>query len=908
MRFSFSVRLILLLTILTAIPTAASASATISIGDFKNKSGETVFDFKGYLSKALSEAGFTCSNSTSPLPFSRYSLSGIVKKVKKGTSFSAMLTDNFHLEPEVFINGKQIGGKTSQPAAGQLAKSVTKLLSNQAITSIEVNGDSRLTPNAIMALAQIRPGEIATPEKVIAARIILENCGLFEQVQLYLTPGSAGRKLKISVKEKEMVIAGSMPGPGKETLDNILGPAEHDLAKFPVSETTEIAIESNSTGYLAYRADDILGKISHSNENYLPEEIEELVIISAAIRDQIYSYDKSCQNMGIVLMKLCSVLDSRIVKIITEDLQKDMTMDSNETGRFEKTLARIEFIAQAYSAAQEVQLTLASRLYKEKAHSPVTPWILYSLGEQALKAENITKAAPLLAGAISISSLPVAPEMLVTTAKAQYSNLDHASGDAASELLRPLLAQPNLTPELRKQIHELLNWTTLCETATSITPQDSFELQLKKGNALILLDRPDLAEPLFHELHSIQPNDARPFTGFARLAFQRTGNLLSARPYIERAAHLSHKDRFFYELALAFKLERIIGEALPTIQLDGRSSEEASATRFLLAKAMQYANGYEKLNKPQASLILKGISVLDEWLAYPSMHDNDALSNMFRQTMGLRKEMPTEPEIISANYYFSIFSPDRADVQEMLGKPLAGPVGLTTRFLQLNLLMREMALAPSPEIATALEQAEQATFSDARSRGEAVALQADAHAILGFYRNSADELERADSLYELAVGIGNSEEKARLLSNQACVNLALGHKNEADDLFDEALDCNPEFLEAVNIGKTASSLSGKEQKQALLNLAHFSETEEIKIAAIIMSGTAKDKDATAAERMRVNRIIAEQENQTRMTEIALQEESRIKAEYDNYKGLQLNFKYESNLWLLPCPVNLKTKN
>ncbi len=324
MRFSSSVRLILLLIFLTAMPTAAAASVTVSIKDFKNESGEAALEFKTYLENALSQAGLTCSNSTASLSFSRYSLSGIVKKKTKSTSFSALLTDNFHLEPEIFINGKQIGGKSSQPAAGQLAKSVIKLLSNQSINSIDVDGDSRLTPNAIMALAQIRPGEIASPEKVIAARIILENCGLFEQVQLYLTPSPTGRKLKISVKEKEMVIAGNMPGPGKGVLENILGPPEIDLAQFPIIEKTtiKIPIESNCTGYLASRADDILGRILHSSEKYSPEDIEELIVISAAIRNQIYSYGKSCQNMCIILMKLCSVLDSKTVGIITENLQK----------------------------------------------------------------------------------------------------------------------------------------------------------------------------------------------------------------------------------------------------------------------------------------------------------------------------------------------------------------------------------------------------------------------------------------------------------------------------------------------------------------------------------------------------------------------------------------------------------
>ncbi|CCO22915.1 cyclic nucleotide-binding protein [Maridesulfovibrio hydrothermalis] len=903
MRFSFSVKLLFLLIVLTALPHAAAASLTsISIGDFKDQSGKPAPEFKSFLSAALTEAGFTVSNSTKPSL--RYTLSGLVKKNRKETSFSAMLSDNYNLEPEVFIEGRQTGGKNSQPAARQLAKSVTRLLSNQTITSIEVTGDLRLTPNAIMALAQILPGETASPEKVIAARIILENCGLFSQSQLYLTPGPNGRKLKISVKEKEMIIAGNMPGPGKAVLDNILGPPTNDLPEFPVTPPAsgQNHFNANSTGYLAYQAGMVLEKFTRAENRPTPDGIEKLVSIAAAIRNKIYSYDKSCLNMCVILMKMCSVLDSKTVKCITEELQSNMEINSTDPSVMEATLSRIEFISQAYTAAREAQLLLASRLYTNKIHSPIIPWVLFSLGEQSLKAEDMTKAAPLLAGAISISSLPVAPEMLITTAKAQYSNLAPAKGDAATQLLRPLLAETHLRSELRKEIHELSSWASLCETVNSITNSDSFELQLKKGNALILLDRPDLAEPLFHELHSTHPDDARPFSGFARLAFQRTGNLLSSRPYIERAVHLSHKDRFFYEMALAYKLERITGEALPTINIDGRNSEEAAATRFLLPRAAEYAAGYKNFNKGQAALLTGGIEVLDHWLAYPSMRDDQALEYMFQKTTLYRDQMPDHPGIISANCYFSIFSSNRAAAKRQISLPLSGKIGLAPRFLQLNLLLREMALAPSADIAQSLEYAASSTFSDTRSRSEAVALQADALAVLGLYHNSTQELERAKSLYDLAIDLSENKEKARLLNNQACVYLTLGKKSEADDLYDESLDSAAVFKEAVELGAIMSSLTGEEQKQALSSLAETTESEQIKAVACKLGAieTIQTPDATDQPPATNNTVAKQNESPaTGMREILLREESDLKAKYDNYEGLQLIFAYESNLWLLP---------
>ncbi|MBI9111976.1 cyclic nucleotide-binding protein [Maridesulfovibrio ferrireducens] len=900
MRFQSILRLFCFITMLLAFNAiAATASPTIAIDDFKDKSGQPASEFKEFLIKALTDAGFSCSNSSDVKNDVRYTLAGIVKKNKKGTSYSALLTDRFSLEPEVFFNGKQIGGTNTAPAASKLSKSVEKLLSNQIITSVEIFGDSRLTPNAIMALAQIRPGETASPEKLIAGRIILENCGLFENAQLYITPGPEGRKLKITVKEGVMVIANSMPGPGKAVLDNILGPPVNDLPKFPElpEALAQKICSTSSIGFIAHEAEKALAKFELSDSKYTPEDLEYLICVASAIRNKIYSYNRSCNNMCIILLKLCSVLDSKTVRNITTQLQRELPLTTSESNTMEKTLERIEFINQSYSAAAETQTSLASRLYTESPHAPTIPWVLFSLGEQALKAEDIKRSAPLLKAAISVSSLPVSPEMLILTAQTQYSNLDRSSGDTASALLRPLLAEPNLNLFIQKQIKMMPHWAALCETVIAITDDDDFRLQLKKGDALILLDRPDLAEPLFHRLHEERPDDARPFTGFGRLAFQRTGNLYSARPYIERGSKLKQRDRFFYELALAYTLKRIAGEALPTIRIKGRHSEEAAATRFLLPKATLYAEGYEQFNKAQALLIKSGITVLDEWLSYTTMENDAACENMFMQTDLLKNELPDSEEILSANYFFSTFSTDRDSIRKMLILPLVNSIGLKPRIAQLNLLIREMAISPTKELAEATEAAVVSIATDAENRSRVVALQADALAIVGLYMNSEENLIRAKSLYDLAIDLSNSPEKGRLLNNQACVYLTLGKKSEADDLYDEAMDNSPDFPEAVTLGKTVSSFPQKELETELLAYIEKVETMELKQAAQEILGTKPEKTDENS--------VVNISSQSGSLHVLLKETSVTDSDYDNLEGLQLNFSYGSNPWLLPAKTKEK---
>lgn len=899
MRFHPILKLLCFITIfITLNAVAAIASPAIVINDFKDKSGQPATEFKEFLTKYLTKAGFTCCNNATEINNIRYTLAGNIEKNKKGTSYSALLTDTFSLEPSVFFNGKQIGGTNTSPAASKLVKSIANFLSGQKITSIEVVGDSRLTPNAVMALAQILPGETAAPEKIIAGRIILENCGLFEKTQLYIAPGPEGRKLKIMVKEGVMVIANGIPGPEKAAIENILGPATNDIPAFPAlpEALEEKNLNSGSAGFLAHEAEKALIKFESGDSEYTLEDLEHLVCVASAIRNKIYSYQKPCKDLCIILFKLCSVLDSKTARNLTEELQRNIPQVSSNSDEMNKTLSRIEFLNKSHDIAAKEEINLASILYSKNPHALTIPWVLSSLGKQALENEDVKRAAPLFKAAIAISSLPVSPQMLILAAQTQYSNLDKTSGDAASALLRPLLAKPDLNLLTKKQIKSLDRWAALCTTVISISDEDEFELQLEKGDALILLNRPDLAEPLFHSLHEENPADARPFTGLGRLAFQRTGNLYSTRPYIERASKLNHRDRFFYELALAYTLKRITGEALPTIALEGRNSEEAYATRFLLPKASLYDAGYEQFNKAQALLIKAGINVLDGWLAYTTMDDNSACENMYIQTDLLKNELPDSEEILSANYFFSIFATNRAAIRKMLTVPLSSHVGLEPRIAQINLLIREMALEPAKNLAEAIQSAVVSIATDAENRSKVVALQADALAVAGLYLDSKEDLVRAKSLYELAVDLSSGPEKGRLLNNQACVYLALGQKSEADNLYDEAMDNYPDYPEAVVLGNTVSSASKKELKPELLAYIKKVQSAELKQAAMDIFG-GKTKNITD----NLTDINAEKEHYQRgALHILLKESSAAEADYDNIEGLKLNFLYKSNPWLLPA--------
>ena len=244
----------------------------------------------------------------------------------------------------------------------------------------------------------------------------------------------------------------------------------------------------------------------------------------------------------------------------------------------------------------------------------------------------------------------------------------------------------------------------------------------------------------------------------------------------------------------------------------------------------------------------------------------------------------------------------------MLTIPLSNHVGLEPRIAQINMLIKEMSKQPTKALAEAIQSAVVSIAADAENRSKVVALQADALAITGLYTNSKENLIRAKSLYELAVGLSSGTEKGRLLNNQACVCLALGKKSEADDLYDEAMDNSPDFPDVVTLGNTVSSSSQKELKANLSTYIKNVKSAELKQAALDILGikpknTAENTTQSIDEN---NQISLKNENtQTGSLHILLKESSATEVDYNNIEGLKLNFFIQEQPVAASCKSEIK---
>jgi len=115
-------------------------------------------------------------------------------------------------------------------------------------------------------------------------------------------------------------------------------------------------------------------------------------------------------------------------------------------------------------------------------------------------------------------------------------------------------------------------------------PATSIEALLDRAAALVILQQQDDAIALYERLAREHPHDARPHVGRAQIAFLDLASLrdpigagLRAGAHLDRAAHLSHREARYYELAMLVWGRRVLSAATQGIL---QASLEDLATRL----------------------------------------------------------------------------------------------------------------------------------------------------------------------------------------------------------------------------------------------------------------------------------------------------------------------------------------
>lgn len=861
---------------LLAVPTTSSASPSISIAPFESSDPSDALTFPRQLRQALTNKGLECVFNSTSNERARYSLNGVVERSGGNVAYSAMFSDTFNIEPDLFFKGKQRGGESLNPAAEKLASSILSMLQNSTISVVDIRGNNHLTAEAISNLAGIQTGDTADVGRIIAARMILKESGLFNSVRLHLEPGEQGKKIYINVDEYPLVTGNPVKPVKTEKLQRLLG--DSSKPRLPSFRIAPPSVNATCiSGMHAFNAEKLMTELELASDEQAKVEILERIITTAeALRYQILSPDQETISEQIVLLGLCSTLTPSVVNglegYFRRQLQQAGTAEEvdrvvNLTGLFDRSVG----------IAARIQEILGSRLYLEAPDSPSSPWVLQKLGDLAATRGDAGQAELLYKAAAGSSQLPVGVPLLISLAESRYRNLHQESGDRILEALDPMLSPKiALSVEDKARITDLSYLSELCSEVVD-TPEDAdFAALLSKGHALISLKRPDMAEPLFHKLHGMHPSDARPFTGFARLAFQRSGQFYAARSYIQKAATLENRDRPFYELALGCALDRVVNEALPAIEKTGRPSEQAAAALYLLPRALGFAEGYRTFNPAKASILESGLTVFKDWLSYPSMPSNEAFDSLFKSATEMRAVYPLSSECAASALFSSIFVPAPEASRRAAMVSLPGNAGHNLKLLRLNTLMRSMNMAPDNEQATTLAAVIQTLAPGYSDRGRSLSAQADGLALAGIHLKDAAMLDRAKSLYKYAADNLEAGEKSRILNNYAVVLSLTGKEDEADDIFNESIDLSPACLKTVESNQLYIHGS-RVSPLTVDNTTEVYPPQTVETNTIPLGGTSCNAfDGNFA---------------------VMNEQAEFKPEYDEFGRLNLLFKYEAFPWL-----------
>lgn len=872
---------------------SAAAFPSISIGQFESANNSTEVAFSSLLIKALKGHGFDCVTNSTSEDQGRYTVNGVLEVKGKKTSYSAILSDGFNLAPDLFFKGIQKGGSNLKPAAQKLAESISDRLKFEAISRIEINGNFRLTPGAVLALSEIHPGEKYDVSKIIAARLILENCGLFSSVRLFLKPDNHGNALHINVEESHMLSGKEVDTSGyissKETL---IKNSQYPLPSFRI-----IPASTNSTCYSeknAFEAEELISRleIATSQEDTV-KQLKKMITVAEKLRQAVFYSEKDRRSNSIILMKLCSILNSDKINNLEGYFRKQLKQARSEE-EVDRVVNLTGLFDRSAEIAARIQEIIGSRLYLEKPHAPFSPMLLQSLGDIAMKQGNSAQAEDLYQMAVKSSGLPVSIPLLISLAESRYRNLHGLAGDQILEILQPLKlsSDAELTAKDKTRIANLPYLSDLCVKAASVTDDGDFNAQLIKGHALISLHRPDLAEPLFQDLHGRHPDDARPFTGFARLAVLRSGNLSSAKTYVEKSKDLKNKDSMYYELALGYVLDRIVNEALPALKTAGRDSEQAAAALYLLPDALDYAKGYTELNPASASAIDAGLNVLKDWLSYPEMPASKAFETLLMRYEDLRKTYPLSTDCAASSLYSSIFitysNTTTTQKNSRLTSVMALPANAdqSLKILRLNTLIRRINLAPDSEQAKNLVSAVQSIAPDYSDRGRTIAAQADGFALAGIYLKDSTMLNKAISLYSMAVDFNTPPEKARILNNLAVAMNLNGKQEEAEDLLNESMDFGTNFHEVAASNNQFIQNEKDPSKNSLKSLPQ--NTRQI-------SPESYDSNSSKPAVPLLNARAGEKSDRALFAE--LDEKATFKPQYDQFGKLKFSFQYKASPWL-----------
>jgi tetratricopeptide (TPR) repeat protein len=347
----------------------------------------------------------------------------------------------------------------------------------------------------------------------------------------------------------------------------------------------------------------------------------------------------------------------------------------------------------------------------------------------------------------------VEPEHQLELAVLCFTALELQCGNEARQAAAPARHEGRSLP-LFARVDELAK---LASEAVRLGDRADVDARLRRAEIMLALRRFDDAGDLYRTLHRQQPKDARAVAGLARHAIASEGDLHAAYQLIERSEATEHRDRTYYEIAIATRATALLQDVLPRAAEGGPTAAIDAATPYL-AKLRADVLAYEQLGAEDGIVLHFLLDRLDEAIDLLRHGKTDALRLRARSLLPsvreLQERVPSNIHAYRLLMAAATFSSDRKAAFEVVDAPLP-ELGPHARDAALRRARARLDLALAWEELDRLDDvlaSELDPASKAHALGVKARLGGDRSAAIEAYRTAAaDPAAPAVVLHDLAV-------------------------------------------------------------------------------------------------------------------------------------------------------------
>jgi hypothetical protein len=574
----------------------------------------------------------------------------------------------------------------------------------------------------------------------------------------------------------------------------------------------------------------------------------------------------------------------------------------------------LNFVHEVFTKAPLHQRHFAAKILRQAPQSEQAVKILYQLSGRAADKQDFDRAKRLQNAAMQRSHEPLNADNWFSLTGYCYRDLDPACGNKALANAKKVLGD-EISDEQKKTLTNLEQAATWARQLMEMKEVSSLTSKLKKAGIAFELGRTQEAGQIYTRLKNDHPNDARPYTGLARVALATNLNTTKTVRLIKQAANLENKDLEYYQVAVGTAWGTFIKEVLgPGMKDPDRLLEYMEP---FLKTTRKDIDGLAKFDPKRAAILALMVDAGTSIIMASKQEDNPDRRKLSEQIVlsaineaGLLKaKYPSEPDIYRMIWMLTRFQNDKKLAFSLaLEEPPAGVEELaelnTLRAQVLYILMVDFNDATQlPSLLALVESLPK----DAEKNFEAANLEADVLSLKARIAQDKAIWAQVEQAYRKLLKHCKSEHCPRLHNNLGVALYEQGNVSDALASWNDSLEAGAEY-EAANInrliakpdGVTTAKLEAYGRNAGLTSLRYHAGAWAIHRSAL--------------DKKEVGRRLKELEKEL-FDEVYLGQPSngymgsamdgafQVGFGYSTVEHLVINFEMTPNTWLvLPSPI------